>query len=330
MLRTIIILAIAAVLAAGGTAQASDYFEIKVKVNYDSDEAEHVGTGMILVKEEGWAHINIVVFENNSLRLSTSQSRARAGGPSDRQGRVVVNDELAGMIDLSLSPRERKRGDIRVTGELEVMSRNPGNDKPRFEFMTEPINFIVQGNDPFNFGFETGKGITELEITVSRSNGSSSASVTAGEDESGLVFETEYSLYNENDAAYEVEGHNCLLGSEGDYTEGERHCSWHAYYPIKNGDSLLYWVIYNIDDIDWVDDVNFDVTIDFSRTYAINAEGFDPDASEVIFNDATISLFSKEVRTQVGEVLDIILDDAPDHLPFKGKETIRLVSRRGK
>jgi hypothetical protein len=77
-------------------------------------------------------------------------------------------------------------------------------------------------------------------------------------------------------------------------------------------------------------DDEFFVTIDFSRTWAINPDKFEPDADEVTFDNATVSLFSKEVRTRPAEVLDVVLDDSPEGLPFNARETIRFVSRQGK
>ncbi len=330
MIRTILSIALTLALWAVDRVSATDMFEIHVKVHYDSDDAEQVGTGMILIEEGDYAHVNVIIFESGSLRLSTAQSRSRSGGLSDRQGKVTFSDELTSMIDLSLSPRERKHGNIRVTGDLEIMSRVPGRGKPSYEFRTEPISFVVEDDEDFTFGTQTGSGVTELEIAVRKSPYMHPDREEDVPGWSKLLFETEYTLFNDDNSDYEVKAYKCLLGSEGDYSEGKRHCSWHEYYPVENGDSLLYWFSYDIDDIDWVGGDEFIVTIDFSRCYAVNAQDFDPDADHNTFNNATFSLFSKEVRTKIGEVLDVILDDRPSRLPFDGRETIRLISRTGK
>ncbi len=329
MLRTILFLVLSLMLSAYQAA-ANDMFEIEVNVHYDADDAEHLGTGMILIEEGGFANVNVVIFENGSLRLSTAQSSTRLKAFTDRQGKVTVYDEEEGMIDLVLSPRERKHGDIRVSGQIEILTRIAGSSRPSHEFQTEAISFVVDDGEPFKFGSPMGKGAVDVEVTIRKQPYMHPNGVQDDRGRPALLFETEYSLYNNDDSDYEVKAYKCLLGSEGDYSEGEKHCEWYAYYPIEDDDSLLYWFSYNIDDVDWIGGDEFEVTIDFSRTYAINPDEFDPDADMATFNNATISLFSKEVRTQVGEVLDIILDDRPDRLPFRGRETIRLISRTGK
>lgn len=329
MSKTVLITIMLALTSAASALAGSAMFEISVKIDYDGDNNHQIGTGMILIQEDDFANINVVVFENNSLRISTSQGRGRTGNLFDRQGKVIVKDELAGMIDLSLSPREAGRGDTRVEGQLEVMSRKPGHDKPTFEFNTEPINYVARNNDPYKMSLEIGNGVTRLELSVRNASTSRSASSNRFFRTDGVVFESEYSLYNRDDSKYEVQGRACRLDANSGGDEEDADCSWYAFFPEGQNDSLLYWVTYNIDDIDWIDDTSFDVTIDFSRLYAKNPEKFDPNADEHTFSHATISLFSKEVRTKVGEVLDVILDDAPEGLPFKGRETVRLISRKG-
>lgn len=330
MFRTIFILICSLALSAAWAAASPDLYELNLKVNYVGDDVEHVGTGMILIPEGDFAQLNVMVFENGSLRLSTSQSGARSGSGSAHQSKVMIDDELLTMLDFSLSPRAGKGGDVLISGTLEVMTRVRGKDKPGFEFVTEPVEFVVKEGSSYALGIESGTGMTMVEIKARELSGSRGSQSKRNESAPTLLFDTEYSLRNEDASGYEVRDHGCLLGSEGDYTEGRKHCSWYTYYPTGDKDSLLYWMSYNIDDIHWINDVEFDVTIDFSRTYAINPDAFDPNAKEVTFKNATISLFSKEVRTRLGEVLDIILDDAPEGLPFKGRETVRLISRKGK
>jgi hypothetical protein len=327
---------------AGYFDHAPDEYEIEVQVVPMENQDNIVGSGKMIVKEGESASVNVMLFAGGSYRIGSAQSSAGVSRSADRGGTVTFEDELAAVVDLTLMPSPYGDNGYRIEGTMETMRRVEESGKPRYEIAADPIDLLFYGtrtekgkvastrcND---LVVKTPRGERYLRILVNRIGGEPDQSADTTGWARPVTFETEYSLYNEDARRFEEAGKTCSFTCDGRRTVlAKSRCRWYDYFPLPDGDSLLYYTEYWVGDIQWIDDDRFSVRVQVMRAYSTNTNSFDTTGEQIQFQDAMLTQQTKVIATRVGEVLEIVLEKETDpELPFTPLEKIRLKSSLGR
>ena len=255
--------------------QAADKAEVKVKVRMlnepgHDDEVEVYGS--FSAREGEYGGMEIAFYEeafniSYSLReLSDIGDLAESLAPD---GSRIGAGDIALAVNLFLKPHLSENGNIRLTGIKRTINKNDAGNG--FLVNEEPLDILVanRGKEVITVDCDLFDDLLQLELTAELRE---PPKPHGRGDE--FTLRAYYSLYNEDDQVYLCRDDTCCLA----FTPGARFdnpvCGHQTMVYEDNGDSLLYLVRYNIEDIYRRDGGTVDITLAVDRHYILNPVSF--------------------------------------------------------
>jgi hypothetical protein len=117
------------------------------------------------------------------------------------------------------------------------------------------------------------------------------------------------------------------LGFVGDGVSGEGHCMHRHMVDLPTGDSLLYLVLFSIDQVQWNPDNTITLEFAVKHVYLVNPVTDDVDIDDYSAEEVGETMLRKSFTVRPGEQTEIeIPADKNSPLPFDWRETILLTN----
>ncbi|MFH2035950.1 MAG: hypothetical protein ABIJ45_06065, partial [Candidatus Zixiibacteriota bacterium] len=177
---------------------------------------------------------------------------------------IDMGSNIDMVIRVFLKPVLTENGMIHLTGRLQKMINTKSSGDPSFTVENEKIDLTLPNNGTRLFEIKSPQSDRthkfELEVNSLMTKEYSSYS-------DDFSLNASYSLYNESDQRFEVEDDVCTLKPLKKIKDNDLLCSHYKTFRLLDGDSLLYLVTYNVENINERSDGSYDLTVLVNRHY---------------------------------------------------------------
>jgi TonB family protein len=189
-----------------------------------------------------------------------------APGTDDDKMDLGSGNVLA-IVNLYVKPELTGDNKIRLKGKLKKMFNTKRSGEPLFKMSEEKLDFKIENNGEKIFTIEPESGGEKIRFKLTGNSKNGKFQYT----NNGIIaYKALYSLYNEETNKYDIDNDTCFLSFIPGGNKDEMICSHRKVYRLKNGDSLLYMVVYNIDDAVSGKNGSVDITISVNRHFFLN------------------------------------------------------------
>ncbi len=330
LLRILIITVCFSAIIAGIALAAEINVNVAVKIGGPDKPSN--GSGGFTIDEGTYGRVSFTFPENtDNFRVTSWGGRQ---GPvtrvlgKEKYSSFSENDIIL-MTDLYLKPSITTDRKIRVTGVMINLTKS-GKSKPGlFAYSEEKFDIVLPDVGTSAVKLDTGIPGKEIYLDISaKSTEEMSYKPSITRD---VLFESEYSLYNENTKKYELKNCRVILGFAVDDSDAKGTAFNKKVFLLPDNDSLLFTNSFEINKPRWNRDNTLTFDFEVIHIYSINPENTPAFPWEIKSEKTTMIISSKEITVSPGERTEIEIP-APENslLPFKSKEIIVLTNNINK
>ncbi len=302
-------------------------FYIKLKVAIEGDYLSESAPTGFRVKENEYGRIS-VTFERDLRNFNVTNSGTRQmplphlhtpGANNDNP------DDLHMMLDIYLTPRVAPNKQIQVSGFIQKHTRNLDSSPALFSFAEETFDIPIDSGGSYRYSIPSGIPGKNVILTITPE--ARTTLIYAPHIDRRINFRSEYSLYNLDNGSAVISQCKCVLGFVGDGESGEGHCMHRQMFDLPGGDSVLFLVLFSIDQVQWNSDQAITLEFAVKHIYLVNPETADIDIDDYKADQVGETMLKKSFTVRPGEHTEIeIPADKNSPLPFDWKETIVLTN----
>ncbi len=297
-------------------------FKVRVAVVTGDSLSEVLGSGEFSVPADQYGRVVIALYQNEHdffvKALGSIQQPITFLLDETKKGSTSEIDLL---LDLYLKPTITAGQDIEFEGTLNQMSPAAEEQPTSFTYREDGLNFSIPNGGEHRLNVTSESSRRKIALLVSAFTPDNLEDRIS--DQAPPVFETSYSLYNEDDQKYEIENHTCRLGQELDDLSTNNECTIRKQFSLGDGKFIDYAITYRLEKTGEGKDQSLLLNFYANRTTTIKTKKKNWLGESVTEIKTVEKSFSKAVTTELGEQLEITIPaDNSIELPFDAWEKI--------
>lgn len=263
---TLCIMLMLPVLSVSAAEQEKYDFKLSVVEEADGGDVEIYTPFSITEGEYGGAEI-IFYYDKYSYSIRAIENvRDMVSMIKDEDIRFRSSNIMM-VIKLFMTPTMTESNDIRLTGVMKVMNNTRRSGEPLYKYSEEELDFTIPDNGEKLIKHESESSGRSVQLLLSVKSPELKRYIVEKKD---ITFLASYSLFNESENRYEIKDEICDLSFKKDLKKDKIICRHSKTFAMPKGDSLLYMVIYRIDNAGVYEDGSVNLTFTAERNYFLN------------------------------------------------------------
>lgn len=270
-------------------------FQVFVSGQHEKQGAEIYGS--FSTKEGQYGGLEIVFFRElgtYSVRAITDIGSYAAR--SNEKNSHYDTGYIDVILDIFVMPVLTKNGDIHISGSYRIFENTASGDEPLYGISEDLLTGVVANGGDTVLTFyskPSGKKIN-LKLVAETSDQSHLAA-----DSGNLLFDALFSLYNEDDNRFEIENQPCKMWFNESKDQSDARCFQRHIFHLDNEDSLLYLVVFNLENAYRRNDGMVQLKLNVDRWFFLNPEKFFTEQSPSGVKGATFGEGERSLETTI-------------------------------